>query len=298
MGNVAHSVEEQIEKLKRRGMIFCEGEEKAKEQLLDIGYYRLGFYWYYFEKGIGHKKHKNRSHIFQDNTRFSDVIELYYLDIDLKHLLTKIIGRIEVNFRTKVIYHVSNEYKTKPAWYADGEVLEQSFIDELPKYYNDKFKETNKPLKKYIGNIDAPAWKVLEFFTFGNILHIYKKLKSTPLKRKIASEYGIKSVYTCVNFFNTIRCIRNICAHNGILYDSNMPTEIHSNSLVHFNNNNRHSLDSSIKVILYILGTISQTRKNEYEKEIKKLFDKYKENEKIRNIIEKRIGYVFDIKKK
>ena len=39
----ATSIEEQIQLLEERGMIFND-KEKAKEILLDIGYYRLGFY--------------------------------------------------------------------------------------------------------------------------------------------------------------------------------------------------------------------------------------------------------------
>ena len=39
----AYTIEEQIARLKSNGMIF-DNEEKAKEILLDVGYYRLGFY--------------------------------------------------------------------------------------------------------------------------------------------------------------------------------------------------------------------------------------------------------------
>ena len=45
----ALNIEEQINKLKEHGMVF-EDEEKAKEILLDVGYYRLGFYSFPFEK--------------------------------------------------------------------------------------------------------------------------------------------------------------------------------------------------------------------------------------------------------
>lgn len=44
----ATKIDKQIELLSSRGMIFG-SEEKAKENLLDIGYYRLGFYWFPFE---------------------------------------------------------------------------------------------------------------------------------------------------------------------------------------------------------------------------------------------------------
>lgn len=43
MGTKATNINEQIEKLKSRGMAIP-NVEKAKEVLLDVGYYRLGFY--------------------------------------------------------------------------------------------------------------------------------------------------------------------------------------------------------------------------------------------------------------
>ena len=44
MGKIATNVDEQINLLEQRGMMLGESE-KVKEHLLDIGYYRLGFYW-------------------------------------------------------------------------------------------------------------------------------------------------------------------------------------------------------------------------------------------------------------
>ena len=45
MGSIATDFAQQIEKLASRGMKFDLKEDKIKEHLLDIGYYRLGFYW-------------------------------------------------------------------------------------------------------------------------------------------------------------------------------------------------------------------------------------------------------------
>ena len=45
----ATTIDEQIAKLLSRGMVI-DDVEKAKENLLDIGYFRLGFYWFPFEK--------------------------------------------------------------------------------------------------------------------------------------------------------------------------------------------------------------------------------------------------------
>lgn len=45
---LATNIDEQITKLVERGMVI-DNVEKAKENLLDIGYFRLGFYWFPFE---------------------------------------------------------------------------------------------------------------------------------------------------------------------------------------------------------------------------------------------------------
>ena len=95
MGQKATTIEEQIDLLEKRGMILDFPKEKIKEILLDIGYYRLGFYWNPFEIDLNHN--------FKDGLKFSTIISLYYLDVDLRHLLIKYINRIEVNFRTKII---------------------------------------------------------------------------------------------------------------------------------------------------------------------------------------------------
>lgn len=60
MGKIATTIDEQINTLKSRGMDFDCGIDKAKEILLDAGYYRLGFYWHPFEIDDDHnfkKKH-------------------------------------------------------------------------------------------------------------------------------------------------------------------------------------------------------------------------------------------------
>ncbi|MCX6308397.1 MAG: Abi family protein, partial [Bacteroidia bacterium] len=44
----ATTIDEHIEKLKSRGMTLDFGEQKTQEILLDIGYYRLGFYCFPF----------------------------------------------------------------------------------------------------------------------------------------------------------------------------------------------------------------------------------------------------------
>ncbi len=95
---------------------------------------------------------------------------LYYLDVDLRNILSKCINRIEISFRTQVIYYVSNKYRDSPTWFIDGNILNSNFIKDIDKFYNDSFILKNKPIKKlhqkYLNDKYAPAWKTLEFFFF------------------------------------------------------------------------------------------------------------------------------------
>lgn len=287
MGNIATSFGEQIKRLEERGMNLDYDQEKVKEILLDIGYYRLGFYWNPFEK--------NRKHEFKDGTKFSDAVSLYYLDVDLRNLLLKCLNRIEINFRTKVVYYVSNANKNSPNWFIDPKVISSDFINSIELHYNDDFKKNNKIIKlhhkKYINDKYAPAWKTLEFFTFGAILKVFKELNDTAIKERISNLYGIQNLQKFINLMETIVYVRNVCAHGGVLYDLKLPKSISAIPDINFNSQNRCSLDDSMKVILYILGKISDNRKLDIEKEIDKIFSEYSDNEVINDIIATEIGY-------
>jgi abortive infection bacteriophage resistance protein len=142
MGNKATSISEQIEILEKRGMEFIYQRDKVEELLLDIGYYRLGFYWHPFEIN-------KREHCFKKGTTFKNVVELYYLDFDLRNLLTKYLTRIELNFKSKLIYLVSNKYKDSPTWFVDKQVINNDFIINFDKIYTEKFIKCNKTIKNH-----------------------------------------------------------------------------------------------------------------------------------------------------
>ena len=286
MGQKATNTIEQIKLLKTRGMILDFDEKKIKEFLLDIGYYRLGFYWSPFEI--------DKSHNFKKGTKFSDIIKLYYLDVDLRNILAKYINRIEINFRTKLVYYVSNKYKESPTWFADQAIVNNNIIDNLPKFYNGKFIKLNKPIKKhhdkYINDKYAPAWKTLEFFTFGTILNIYRNLKDENIKTRISESFGIKNIKKFINLIETIILIRNNCAHGDVLFDFNTPKGISVLPQIDLNND-RNSMYSCIKVIYYFLGTISDNRKVEMHNKITEIFESFDDNENIKGIIKNSIKY-------
>ena len=289
MGSKATTVDEQIQKLKDRGMVFENGLEieKAKEILLDIGYYRLGFYWYYFQD--------ETTHLFKEKIKLDDVVKLYYFDFDLKMLLLRYIYRIEVHFRTQLIYFASNHYSDNNTWFVDAKVIDNQIFKEFNSiYFNLKTKNTTliKHHKKHSCDY-APAWKVFEFLTFGQIFKFYSNLKNEELRKKISGVYGFRDVSMLNNYFISLINVRNICSHNGVLFDFNQAFGIKRipNLKYRIVNGNTTNINASIKLLLFILSKISNNRSLELEEELKQLFVKAKENEFVDRIINSKIKF-------
>lgn len=287
----ATDVNEQIAKLKLRGMII-DDDQKAKEYLLDIGYYRLGFYWFPFEKT--YPKRTDRNHILKPGTRMEYAIRLYYFDFDIRNLFLRYISRIEINFRTKVIYIVSNHYSTDPFWYADPSYFKADFVSSsnYKKYLvalNELQKETviSQDLKDHARKF-APAWKAIEHLTFGTVICIYDNLNDAKLKGIIAKEFGLDSSKKFSNYINTLRFLRNQCAHGKVLFDLHLPQAIRDSKWVK-PGEGKTKLSGAYMVLKYMLGFVSTNRRDELSKTMKNIFSSIDLPE-VRDVIEKSSG--------
>ena len=272
MEKFATNVDEQIAKLESRGMVIGD-KDKAKECLQDIGYFRLGFYWFPFEKSYPRKA--NRTHEFKEGTCFEYAIRLYYFDYDLRNILLKYINRVEINFRTKLIYHASNRYKKDPFWYQDSKYVNKAFLEDdvMEKAMKDASKEDViiQDMKMHKRNI-SPAWKTMEFFSFGATISLYDNLKEGPLKCEISNLYGISSPNNFLSYIDTVRKLRNYCAHGKVLFDKNLPEAI-SNGPLGYLGNSKTQLFGAYRVLEYLLGCVSQNRVQDMRQEVKSLFD-------------------------
>jgi abortive infection bacteriophage resistance protein len=290
MHKKATTVDVQIAKLHSRGMVLDINEEKIKEHLLDIGYYRLGFYWYPFEI--------DKKHNLKKGTKFSDALSLYYLDVDLRNLLIKYLNRIEANFKTNLIYFVSNKFKQNNKWFVDNSVVSVDFIEGKYKIYKggiksdrryggfkksiytDSFKYNNLPLRKhhrkYKKSKYAPAWKTIEFLTFGQAFTTFISLLDNDLKKEISSVYGIQSVTKFENYIRTLVDLRNACAHGNVLFDYQSKNAISSIPFLNIVNESNQSIASCVQVLTYFVGAVSLNRKTDFSNEINDMFVKIK----------------------
>ena len=80
------TIEEQIAILEDRGLII-EDEDYAKKSLSNLNYYRLSAYTLTLRK----------DDCFYDNVRFSDVMQIYNFDMELRAALMYLLESIEVS---------------------------------------------------------------------------------------------------------------------------------------------------------------------------------------------------------
>lgn len=215
------SIKQQITQLKSRGLQFA--DEPAAERILQqISYYRLAGYWWPMQAD------KNL-HTFKPNSTFENVLAIYNFDRELRVLLFDVIERIEIGFRTKMIYHLSHDFS--PWWFEDVNLfrypsdhtaslmsidreLRQSKEVFLAEHYKNYPSDTRRP----------PAWKTLEVVSFGVISKLYGNLKPTiASKDTIAAELGTVNHTFLPSWIQSIAQIRNLCAHHSRLWNKNLP---------------------------------------------------------------------------
>lgn len=87
------TIEEQIAILRERGLLI-DDEEKAKLFLTNLNYYRLSAYTLTLRK----------ENMFYDNVHFSDVMQIYNFDMELRAALMYLLESIEVSMRTHMVH--------------------------------------------------------------------------------------------------------------------------------------------------------------------------------------------------
>lgn len=270
----ATTIDEQLDLLKTRGLAI-QDEDKAREILLDIGYYRLGFYLFPFEKS--YPQLRNRTHEYIDGATFEDAVKLYYFDFDLRLLLTRYLTRIEIAFRTALIYNLSNKYSPNSVWFISPSVVSRSYARDFEnKVYTADFKRNpiiQRHHQKNPNDRFAPSWKTLEFMTFGAVMKLYEQLKERDDKILIAQKLGIRQVVTFESYMHTIREVRNACAHGHLLYDLRLPRRINRGP-AHITPQESGNIVGALRVIRYMMAQISTKRADDLGASVKSLYEK------------------------
>ena len=129
----------------------------------------------------------------------------------------------------------------------------------------------------------------MEFLSFGTIVSLFENLKDGGLKQQITKIYGWDKSSQFTNYLNTVRRLRNACAHGKVLYDLKLAEAISDGPLGYLGNY-KSSLLGAYKVLYYLLSRVSDNRANELDEGIRKILQSIKE-EKLKQIIRDNSGF-------
>ena len=204
---------QQIENLKNLGLKI-DDEEKAIEFLNNVSYFRM-------IKAFGIKE-KNSN--FPEGITFDNIKGLYIFNAKLRHLLFAQLEKVEVNLRCRI----SNYFSCKYGIFGYKDANNFKVPEYHAKFLNDIETEINRNKKAaFVRNFqdnyesgDLPFYALVELFSFGTLSKFFKNMKNSD-KKEIAKSYCVGYTYL-ESWFEHLAFVRNICAHYGRLYNSNL----------------------------------------------------------------------------
>lgn len=251
--------------------IRIDDNEKAKEYLRDIGYYRLGYYIFPFEKTYPKIGSKRKREVVLGTT-IEDVVAFYYYNMDLRNIMNKYLSRIEIAVRAAMVHELSSKYNTNPFWYVDKNIVNKDFIKKFKVVY-DKNIKCKEPIQRFHARYRerfAPVWKTMEYTTFGNLENLYANLLNSTDQSLVSKHFGEPSVQKFGNYLSVMREVRNACAHSNVIVELALTNTIKSGSKAcpTMKRGMQNTLGGALRIIGYMLRQISRNRALDMQNEI------------------------------
>ncbi|MGN0686545.1 MAG: Abi family protein [Oscillospiraceae bacterium] len=211
------TLQQQIDKLRERGCII-EDEERAKETLKYINYFRLSNYFKPFCVS------KDR---YEEGTTFENILRVYEFDRKLRSILIAALEEIEIALRAAISNYHSLKYGALGYLNSSSfdfrhnhnafmskirHLVEVNEDREFVRHYNNKYRG------------DFPLWVIMELFSFGTLAFFFKDMQNADKKELAEQFYGCSSS-ELDNWIFCLNELRNYCAHYNRLYGNTFPVE-------------------------------------------------------------------------
>lgn len=241
------SLDDQLVVLKQRGLIVTD-DNKAKNYLQRIGYYRFSGYAYPFRQRSGlcctlstnkntqTKDEKKPFYLVYDDfvsgVSFEHITDLYVFDKNLRILAMDALERIEIAIRSQIAYQLGEQ---DPLAYLNPSMLHETFTDfgvreGISKHHEWITKQARLVsqskedfIKHHRENelLPAPIWVACELWDFGAMSHLFGGMKEAD-QDAISGMYGITNGRTFATWLRALNYLRNVCAHHCRLWNRNM----------------------------------------------------------------------------
>ncbi|UQF78411.1 MAG: Abi family protein [Lancefieldella parvula] len=230
---------------------------------------------------------------FLPNTHFNELKALFLFDRELRILFLEYILIFENTFKTVISHEFSRKYPSPNSYLEiknydknnSKKVLLQIAI--LTKMIHEKV-DQDGAINHYITNHGSvPLWVLVNYLTMGNLAHLYSILIDQD-KNNIAKFYSnkYKTQYEPVITYRLssedltaalkiLNLIRNKCAHDERLYNSNFKSVDVSNIANYFNYK-IYNNQKIIVAIIYLKFLLEKRYFRKFISELNKIFEKYR----------------------
>ena len=290
------TIDEQIEIQKNRGLIFSD-EAFAKNQLILNNYYNVINAY----KDLYVIKNGQPDEHYKPDVTFENLYDTYLFDTQLKEIFLRNILKIEKAVKSAIAHifaknHVGDDYIDIQNFknYVDknGKFSTKTVVQLFKDRLNEKVKQNNKMICHYHYKYQhVPIWVFVNVLTLGEITKLFTVMKDADqddvsLLLSTATKNQINTS-ELKRFLNELTMVRNICAHNGRMYDYSSYINIDTNNFVYQNLPTMKRPKGIFKLLITIRSLLP---KNEFDNMIVyELFPLIKNLSKISSLNDKTI---------
>ena len=212
------TIEEQVEILKRKGLII-EDEEETKEILLRENYFFINGYRLLLMNSYSDKT-------FVKGSTFKELYALFLFDRSMRNIIFKYLLIIENQLKSITSYQLSKKYGYQEKDYLNFKNFTEDrskvrrvkdFIEKMKRQVRINGTKHNATLH-YIKNYGyVPMWVLVKVLSFGIVCELYSVLKKED-QIEIASVFNVSTEYL-EDFLPILANYRNLCAHEDIMFD-------------------------------------------------------------------------------
>ena len=270
------SIQEQIQSFLDAGLIIS-SQQETKNILLSIGFYRLrGYSFQWYDKNL--KKYKT-------NTKLSDILALYNFDMEMSHILSGFLSKIEIALRVRfaeALLQATGDSLVllDPSQFNNKEYFWQNLSAVSSEIQRSKDIFIKHNYDNHSGII--PIWAAVEVISFGTLSKLISNLANKQAASILQQNYQYPKTKTnIINppnrvFYSWVRAcavLRNICAHNSRIYNRIIDIKP---SILDVDKNNNKEPEKVYRIILSMkyLRPDNESWKN-FVLELKTLFHKY-----------------------
>lgn len=280
------SIDEQYDHIKSKGLLF-KNTKQSKLLLSSIGYYRLI------------NGYKTIFTVIRDNVKtfdkdvyFENIHALYKFDIELKALIFQYALSIEIEIKSLLSNLLSHKYGVEEDVYLNennfknDEEEYNNFKNHFKRELNRQIRNEHPSMKHYKNDYNTvPFWVASNALSFGCVSRLFSLLRD-PDAITIAKEFKLPFKILS-SYLHHITLVRNICAHNDLLYCyksiNNLPQSdkrvadiynklnIQKNSFTGRYENGTNDFMATIIILKFLL---SKSDFNEFKQKLKSLYKK------------------------